>query len=151
MAVQIAITTLPTSATYKLIKVISRGRVYAITAAEPFPSEEDVRELWRTERRAFRPYNETTGRYLAHTQRSPRRRRAPHTQRGVVTMDGKHAATYRRALAQLQGAARDLQWLGREVHSAFGKLEDEVRDLLVGLADIKEALDAHVTSHRQGL
>jgi len=41
-----------------------RGRVYAVTYAEPFPTVEDARELWRTERRAFRPYDETTGRYL---------------------------------------------------------------------------------------
>lgn len=65
MAVQIAITAHPTSASHKLVKVIASGRVYAVTFAEPFPSEREVRELWRTERRAFRPYDETTGRYLA--------------------------------------------------------------------------------------
>ena len=64
MAITIDIRNHPTSTAHKIVKVISRGRVYAVTYAEPFPSEDEVRELWRTERRAFRPYDETTGRYL---------------------------------------------------------------------------------------
>jgi hypothetical protein len=66
-------------------------------------------------------------------------------------MDSRQEATYRSARAHLQGAAHDLQVLARDVHSAFGKLEDEVRDLLVGLVDVKEALEAHGMSPRQGL
>jgi len=69
MAVQIEIINHPTSPDHKIVKAISRGRVYAVTYAEPFPSEEDVRQLWRTERRAFRPYDETTGRYLGGQER----------------------------------------------------------------------------------
>ena len=61
---QIEILNHPTSPAHKIVKAISRGRVYAVTFAEPFPTVEDARELWRTERRAFRPYDETTGRYL---------------------------------------------------------------------------------------
>jgi len=54
----------PTSPAHKIVKAVSRGRVYAVTFAEPFPTEAQARDLWRTERRAFRPYDETTGRYL---------------------------------------------------------------------------------------
>ena len=53
----------PTSPAYKVVKVVSRGRVYAVTYAEPFPTEAEARQLWREERKAFRPYDETTGRY----------------------------------------------------------------------------------------
>ena len=54
----------PTSAAHRVAKVESRGRIYAVTYAEPFPSVAEVKALWRTERKAFRPYDETTGRYL---------------------------------------------------------------------------------------
>jgi hypothetical protein len=64
MAIQIEIKNHPTSSAHKLVKVVSRGRVYAVTFAEPFPMVEEARELWRTDRHAFRPYDETTGRYL---------------------------------------------------------------------------------------
>ena len=60
----ITITAHPTSAAHRLVTAVSRGRVYAVTFAEPFPSVEEARQLWREERRAFRPYDETTGRYL---------------------------------------------------------------------------------------
>ena len=63
--VQVAITNHPMSAAHKVVKVESRGRIYAVTYAEPWPTEADVRELWRIERKAFRPYNESTNRYLA--------------------------------------------------------------------------------------
>lgn len=53
----------PTSAAHKLVKAITRGRVYAVTFAEPFPTVEAVQALWRENRKAFRPYDETTGRY----------------------------------------------------------------------------------------
>jgi hypothetical protein len=46
------------------VKAVSRGRVYAVTFAEPFPTDEEAQQLWRDERRAFRPYDEMTGRYL---------------------------------------------------------------------------------------
>ncbi len=55
----------PTSADHRIATVQSRGRIYAVTYAEPFPTEEHVRALWRTERTAFRPYDESTGRYVA--------------------------------------------------------------------------------------
>jgi hypothetical protein len=54
----------PTSPAHKIVKAISRGRVYAVTFAEPFPTEDEARQLWREERRAFRPFDESTGRYL---------------------------------------------------------------------------------------
>jgi hypothetical protein len=55
----------PTSPKHQVATVQSRGRIYAVTYAEPFPTEDAVRSLWRAERKAFRPYDETTGRYLA--------------------------------------------------------------------------------------
>ena len=61
---QIEIKAHPTSTNHKIVKAISRGRVYAVTFAEPFPTVEEAQQLWREERRAFRPYDETTGRYL---------------------------------------------------------------------------------------
>jgi len=60
----IEITAHPHSPTHQLAKVIVRGRVYAVTFAEPFPTAADVRQLWRTDRRAFRPYDESSGHYL---------------------------------------------------------------------------------------
>jgi len=64
MAIHIEIVQHPTSPAHKIVKALSRGRVYAVTFAEPFPTEEEARQLWRDERRAFRPYDETTGRYV---------------------------------------------------------------------------------------
>jgi hypothetical protein len=43
-----------TSPAHKIVKAISRGRVYAVTFAEPFPSVEEAQALWKEERRAFR-------------------------------------------------------------------------------------------------
>jgi hypothetical protein len=60
--VQIEILDHPTSPAHKLVKAISRGRVYAVTYAEPFPTLEEARQLWREDRKAFQPYDETTGR-----------------------------------------------------------------------------------------
>jgi hypothetical protein len=62
--VTITISNHPTSTAHKIVKVVSRGRVYAVTFAEPFPTEAEARQLWREERRAFRPFDESTGRYL---------------------------------------------------------------------------------------
>jgi len=61
---QIEIKAHPTRAAHKIVKAISRGRVYAVTFAEPFPTVEEAQQLWRAERRAFRPYDESTGRYV---------------------------------------------------------------------------------------
>jgi hypothetical protein len=61
---QVSIINHPTSPAHRVATAESRGRIYAVTYAEPFPSVEAVQQLWRTERRAFRPYDETTGRYL---------------------------------------------------------------------------------------
>ena len=63
--VHITIIDHPTSANHRIVKLQSRGRIYGVTYAEPFPTEDEVRALWRTERKAFRPYDESTGRYLA--------------------------------------------------------------------------------------
>jgi hypothetical protein len=64
MRLQIAIIPHPTSPTHRVAKVTTaRGYVYALTSAEPFPTEAEVRQLWREHRRAFAPYDETTGRY----------------------------------------------------------------------------------------
>lgn len=49
--------------THRLVKVIHHGRVYATSWAEPFPTEAEVRQAWRSARRQFRPYDESTGRY----------------------------------------------------------------------------------------
>ena len=62
---QVSITPHPTSPAHRVAKVQSRGRIYAVTYAEPWPTEEEVQQLWREERKAFRPYDETTGSYLA--------------------------------------------------------------------------------------
>jgi hypothetical protein len=61
---QIALCNHPTSPAHTIVKAISRGRVYAVTFAEPFPTIEEAQQLWREDRKAFRPYDETTGRYL---------------------------------------------------------------------------------------
>ena len=69
MAITIEIVQHPTSPAHKLVKVISRGRVYAVTCAEPFPTVEEVQQWWQEERKAFRPYDETMGRYLSREVR----------------------------------------------------------------------------------
>jgi hypothetical protein len=63
--IQITIIHHPTSATHRIAKVQSRGRIYAMTYAEPFPTEDDVRHAWKDDRKAFRPYDESAGRYVA--------------------------------------------------------------------------------------
>jgi hypothetical protein len=54
----------PTSCNHKIVKAVTRGRVYAVTTAEPFPSLEEAQQWWKEDCKAFRPYDETTGRYL---------------------------------------------------------------------------------------
>ena len=55
----------PTSANHRIATVQSRGRISAMTYAEPFPTADEVRQVWKSERKAFRPYDETTGTYYA--------------------------------------------------------------------------------------
>jgi hypothetical protein len=56
--------------THVLVEVESRGRVYAISWARPWPTESEVLEAWaedhqRTPKyRVFRPFDHTTGREL---------------------------------------------------------------------------------------
>jgi len=55
---------------HTLAKVTTRqGYVYACTYAPSDeyerPTEEHIRRDWRASRRSFRPYDESTGRYLA--------------------------------------------------------------------------------------
>jgi hypothetical protein len=59
----------PTSPCHQIATVEYDGRLYALTYAEPFPTEAEIVQLWWDERRAFRPYDETTGRYLAQEGR----------------------------------------------------------------------------------
>lgn len=49
--------------THSTAKVIVRGRVWATDWAGT-PTEEQVREAWRTDRRSFMPYNESEGIYV---------------------------------------------------------------------------------------
>lgn len=66
MAAALTITIMPhpTSATHKLATVRTRTRVYAVTYAEPYPTEAEIQQLWAEDRKAFRPYDETCGRYV---------------------------------------------------------------------------------------
>ena len=64
MQIHIEIIDHPTSTAHKIVKAISRGRVYAVTPAEPFPSLAEAQQWWREDRKVFRPYDETTDRYL---------------------------------------------------------------------------------------
>lgn len=59
--IEVSIKPHPTSDHHKLVLVEWKGHVYALTYAEPFPTEKEVRELWRQERKAFRPYDTTRG------------------------------------------------------------------------------------------
>ena len=65
LMLQITIIDHPTSAAHRIAQAQSRGRIYAVTYAEPFPTEDEVREVGKTERKAFQPFDETTGRYLS--------------------------------------------------------------------------------------
>lgn len=62
--VSIKVIPCPWSNSHVIASVGSRGRIYAVTYAEPFPSEAEVRKLWVEERTAFYPYDESAGRYL---------------------------------------------------------------------------------------
>ena len=42
--------------THQVIVVATATREYAITYAEPFPTDEEIRGLWKEDRKAFRPY-----------------------------------------------------------------------------------------------
>jgi hypothetical protein len=64
MVAQITILNDSHSPAHKLVKASTATRVYAVTFAEPFPSQAEAEALWRDDRRAFRPYNESTGRYI---------------------------------------------------------------------------------------
>ena len=59
--IEVSITPHPTSDHHQLVLVEWKGQVYALTYAEPFPTEKEIRELWRHERKAFRPYDTTRG------------------------------------------------------------------------------------------
>lgn len=61
MTALISILRHPWSQDHKLIRVEVEGRVYALSHAEPFPSLEEAREIWETDRQAFTAYDETTG------------------------------------------------------------------------------------------
>lgn len=50
--------------THKLVKIESRGKVYAAAWAEPFPDEAEVRRAWRENRRVFQPYDESAGTFI---------------------------------------------------------------------------------------
>ena len=52
---QIEIRNHPTSAAHMIVKAITRGRVYAVTFAEPFPTVEEAQQLWREERQPSAP------------------------------------------------------------------------------------------------
>jgi hypothetical protein len=62
--IEITIVDHPLSAAHRIIKVVSLGRVYAATTAEPFPTIAEAHQIWQNERRSFRPYDESSGRYL---------------------------------------------------------------------------------------
>lgn len=51
--------------THRLVKVETRGRVYALSWGAPFPDEEQVKRVWEESRHAFAPYDESTGRFLS--------------------------------------------------------------------------------------
>jgi len=53
----------PFSQFHKLVKVEARGRVYAATWAAPFPTETEVKEVWRYDRKIFWPYDPVRQRY----------------------------------------------------------------------------------------
>jgi len=67
-SIQIEIRNHPASPAHKIVKAVSRGRVYAVATAEPFPSIEEAQQWWKDDRKAFRPFDETTGRYLGGRQ-----------------------------------------------------------------------------------
>ena len=64
MVAQISILNDPHSPVHKIVKAATATRVYAVTFAKPFPSQAEAEALWRDDKRTFRPYNESTSRYL---------------------------------------------------------------------------------------
>ncbi len=54
----------PTSQQHKIYKVCSKGRVYAVTFAQPFPIKEDILKYFKNDRRNFHPFDESTNTYL---------------------------------------------------------------------------------------
>lgn len=55
--IQVEIKNHPTSTDHKRVVVTTpRGYVFACSWAEPFPSEEIVRQAWATDRRDFTPF-----------------------------------------------------------------------------------------------
>ena len=65
MPTSITIHNHPTSPNHKIVKAVTaRGYVYAVTTAEPFPTQAEAEQWWKDDRKAFEPYDETTGRYL---------------------------------------------------------------------------------------
>jgi len=62
--IEITIVDHPLNAAHRIIKVVSRGRVYAATTAEPFPTIAEAYQIWKEERRSFQPYDESSGHYL---------------------------------------------------------------------------------------
>ena len=53
---------------HKLVKIIKGGRVYAATYAEPFPTKETALADYKSNPKAFEPYNETTGEYCVEAR-----------------------------------------------------------------------------------
>lgn len=41
---------------HERIIVEHRGRVYELTSAEPFPNDDEVKEIWKDERKVFEPH-----------------------------------------------------------------------------------------------
>lgn len=57
--------------THKLVTIEHRGRVYGCRWAQPWPTEERVREQWELDRkqrarrnRTFLPYDQSTGHFI---------------------------------------------------------------------------------------
>jgi hypothetical protein len=46
----------PRSSDHQIAIVRTGGRVYGVTYAEPSPTEAEVEQLWREERKACRPF-----------------------------------------------------------------------------------------------
>ena len=63
--IEVEIVNHPTSTNHKVYKVITaKGRVYGCTWAEPFPTVEEVIHMWRENRKAFHPYDESVEVYV---------------------------------------------------------------------------------------
>ena len=64
MKVSIEVIDHPSSNSHRIYKVYNNGRVYAISCAAPFPAEGDMLKYFKTDRRDFRPFDESTNTYL---------------------------------------------------------------------------------------